>query len=165
MCTERERSISVSEKQLTERESKLHGWEEECKLAQNKLALELTEFETENRIFDTEQANARIFQESSRKELAAHATRLTDRENECVRKEKDIERRSIDLKEQEKKVTTMEERTAYQLQKSQQQAGKLTMLTESYDQKLSAFAKKEKLLEIRDIKLSDREAVAASAGR
>jgi hypothetical protein len=96
---------------------------------------------------------------------AVYDTKMRDldgRDKEIMRKEQDLAERSKSIVDQEKKITLRENNTLLTSQKTEEQSNRLSTFIETYQNKLEALHEKEKVLEMRSIKLSDREAVAAT---
>ena len=103
------------------------------------------------------------------KELEEKNAAIVLRENNCFTREYTlkvsedaIRERKEAIKLAESVVAGREDYTRLTSQKAKEQTQKLTTLTDTYEKRLQSFADKEKLLEIRDMKLADREGIAAS---
>lgn len=87
---------------------------------------------------------------------------LDIRNKELERKEQDISRRIADLAKSERDSADRENTTRATLQNVTEKSERLQSMIDSHERRLKSFLEKEKDLEIRAIKLSDRESVAAT---
>lgn len=154
-CVARENAIKTLEDTFKKKYAILEDSEQKLSLSLLDLTEEKERFEDEKQAF-TEKS--RSFEEQS----INKEKELTTRENEVKRLESDILRRNESLKQAEKLVADREDYTVINSKKVETQVKRLSELTDTYERKIAGVIEKEKVLEIRSIKLTDREAVAAT---
>lgn len=95
-------------------------------------------------------------------DLSLRDVELLRKNDDLIAREKNFLKRHTILQEKEKEMADREDTSLLTSQKVEGQTRKLSELMDAYERKFATLDEKEKLLNIRDIKLSDREGVVAS---
>lgn len=174
MKREQEYELSIQEKKKDFESREEHLREQENAQNVRKTALSEQEEDLRKKMesLSSEVSNLARINTEAEELYAQRASKLAEREKnintrleDLKRKELDIERRSSELVAVEKASSYREDQSKLTLQKTEEQSKKLTDLIDTYDKRLKVFNEREKQLQIREIKLSDRESVAMTHAR
>lgn len=131
--------------------------QEKYSVAQEKIALEQRRLKQEKL---EEDYLLRVEQHNREHSEKLHI--LLTREGVITKTEIELEKRRQYIKLQDQEALSHQDEAQLLREQAEKQSNKLQTIIDTYDRRLKAFAEKERSLEIRDIKLADREAVAST---
>lgn len=162
--TQQEQVLAYREEQCLEKEHTVHNLDKTLTILQGELQTLQQQLDSKQKMVEDKLRDVTEITSTNQKSLQAAELELQRRGNECTRLERDLSTRSKSCVEREAICSSREDTSRMESRTSSEQLVKVTALVDSYERKIQAFAEKESLLVIRDMKLADREGVARTHG-